>query len=349
MARSDPMATIENAALAASLRELADLLEQQRADRFRVNAYRRASEVIERQQTPVSQLYDSGGRRALEELPGVGPAIGAGLAELIVTGHWAQLERLRGTLEPERLLQTLPGIGPELAARICDQLHVESLGALELAAHDGNLDRIRGFGPRRVQMVRSSLSDRLGQPRLWRLRQVQPSPPVSLLLDVDAAYRREAGAGRLPTITPKRFNPFRRAWLPVMHLRRGPWHLTAIFSNTRRAHELGRIGDWVVIHYHTDHSSEGQCTVVTERRGRLKGKRVVRGREAESAMGAEPVTENPARASRAQAATTTSPPRRSSFAEAGQSCSEAPAESSVHRRPRRPAMPRQPESPRRHG
>ena len=104
---------------------------------------------------------------------------------------------------------------------------------------------------------------------------------MSLLLEVDEAYCREAGAGRLRTIAPKRFNPAGQAWLPVMHVRHGPWHLTAMFSNTRRAHELGRIGDWVVIYYHTDQSLEGQCTVVTERRGPLKGKRVVRGREEE--------------------------------------------------------------------
>lgn len=292
MARADPLVSLENAALAASLRELADLLEQQEADRFRVGAYRRAAEVVEQQQMPVGELYATGGRKALEALPGIGPAIGAGLAELIVTGHWAQLERLRGTLEPEKLLQTIPGIGPELAARLCDQLHIESLGALEIAAHDGSLDRISGFGPRRLQMVRSSLSDRLGRPRLRQLRRSQPSPPVSLLLEVDEAYRQQAAAGRLRTIAPKRFNPTGQAWLPVLHTRRGPWHLTAIFSNTGRAHELGRVGDWVVIHYHTDHSLEGQCTVVTERRGRLKGKRVVRGREGESAGAARSISES---------------------------------------------------------
>ncbi|MGZ3265337.1 MAG: hypothetical protein ACXWI4_06565, partial [Croceibacterium sp.] len=52
-------------------------------------------------------------------------------------------------------------------------------------------------------------------------------------------------------------------------------------SNTRQAHELGRVRDWVVIYFQTDGLPEGQCTVVTERRGELAGQRVVRGREAE--------------------------------------------------------------------
>ena len=101
------------------------------------------------------------------------------------------------------------------------------------------------------------------------------------MLDVDAEYRREAAAGRLRKIAPRRFNPSGEAWLPVLHARRGIWDFTVLFSNTARAHDLGRVRDWVVIYYHTDNEPEGQCTVVTETRGPIEGQRVVRGREAE--------------------------------------------------------------------
>jgi hypothetical protein len=56
---------------------------------------------------------------------------------------------------------------------------------------------------------------------------------------------------------------------------------TALFSNTARAHELGKTRDWVVVYFHTDTQSEGQRTTVTETSGRLAGRRVVRGRESE--------------------------------------------------------------------
>ena len=59
--------------------------------------------------------------------------------EMVTTGRWSQLERLQGAVQPEQLFQTLPGIGPELAARIHEALHVDTLEALELAAHDGSL------------------------------------------------------------------------------------------------------------------------------------------------------------------------------------------------------------------
>lgn len=87
----------------------------------------------------------------------------------------------------------------------------------------------------------------------------------------------------LPTIAPRRFNPERRAWLPILHTERDGWHFTALFSNTALAHELGRTGDWVIIYHYDGELEEGQHTVVTETRGPLEGKRVVRGREAECA------------------------------------------------------------------
>ena len=109
------------------------------------------------------------------------------------------------------------------------------------------------------------------------------APSVDILLGVDREYREKAQAGSLPKIAPRRMNPEGKSWLPVLHTRFGPWHFTALFSNTERAHELHRIFDWVVIFYSDPQGAEGQATVVTERRGALTGQRVVRGREPECA------------------------------------------------------------------
>jgi putative hydrolase len=109
----------------------------------------------------------------------------------------------------------------------------------------------------------------------------QEGPPVETLLEVDREYRDGAEAGRLPTIAPRRFNPEGKAWLPVLHAKHGDWHFTALFSNTARAHELGRVHDWVVIYAEDRDHHERQYTVVTPPGGPLAGRRVVRGREAE--------------------------------------------------------------------
>jgi hypothetical protein len=213
-------------------------------------------------------------------LPSIGRSIAAAIAEMSRSGRWTQLERLRGTLDPEALFRTLPGIGPELAKRLHDELHADSLEALEVAAWDGRLEQVPGMGRRRLAMLRASLAERLGKRRLRR-SEGSLRPPVSLILEIDRDYRAKAEEGSLRTIAPRRFNPRGQAWLPVLHSEKQGWSFTALFSNTQRAHELQKTREWVVIYYHSDSEPEGQCTVVTERFGPLAGHRVVRGREAE--------------------------------------------------------------------
>jgi len=115
--------------------------------------------------------------------------------------------------------------------------------------------------------------------RTWRKK---PLIPVAFLLDVDQEYRRKAEAGTLKLIAPRRFNPEGKTWLPVLTTQRQGWSLTTLYSNTARAHELGKTNDWVVIYYRQS-GAEEQCTIVTEHQGPLQGKRVVRGREKECA------------------------------------------------------------------
>jgi predicted flap endonuclease-1-like 5' DNA nuclease len=76
---------------------------------------------------------DSGGITALTEIPGVGPRIAGGLAELALTGRWMYLERLRGSAEPRDVFCTIPGVGPVLTKRLHETLNVETLEQLEAA------------------------------------------------------------------------------------------------------------------------------------------------------------------------------------------------------------------------
>lgn len=152
---------------------------------------------------------------------------------------------------------------------------------MELAAHDGRLEQVPGLGPRRARMIAAALGQML-QRRPARPQRAAAEPAVELLLDVDREYREKGARGELRKIAPRRFNPSRQAWLPILHTQRGDWHFTALFSNTARAHELKKTDDWVVLYFHTDHGPEAQRTVVTETSGPLQGRRVVRGREAES-------------------------------------------------------------------
>jgi hypothetical protein len=274
--------TDENQQIAAQLREAADLLHAQGANPFRVSAYRKAADTVAQLDRPVRAIFDSGGQAGLQALPSIGSGIANAIAEMLITGRWTQLQRLRGAAEPEALFQSVPGIGPELARAIHETLHVDTLEALEAAAHDGRLEGVPGVGPRRAAAIRGALSGMLGRRLPRRLpAPAASSPAVATLLEIDREYREQAAAGKLPTIAPKRFNPKGEAWLPVYHVRRAGWHFTVLFSNTAKAHELGRTRDWVVIYFYDHDHVEGQHTVVTETRGPLAGRRVVRGREAE--------------------------------------------------------------------
>jgi DNA polymerase (family X) len=278
----DPLpAHAENVQIAEMLREAATLLEQQGANPFRVGAYRRAASTVELLDRSLREIDGREGIEGLIALPDVGEGIAAAIREILGRGRWSQLERLRGSVEPEQLFRTVPGIGPELAERIHEELHVDTLEALEVAAHDGRLERVSGIGPRRAAAIRGALGNMLGR-RLPRPR-AAPRPSVGTLLEIDREYREAAAAGRLPTIAPRRFNPEMERWLPILHTDRDGWHFTALFSNTARAHRLGRTRDWVVIYAYDGDHREGQATVVTETHGPLEGRRVVRGRERESA------------------------------------------------------------------
>lgn len=270
-----------NQTIAGRLDEVATLLEQQGANRFRVDAYRHAARTVRELRRPVSRIFAEEGLDGLDKIPGVGIGIARSIGDILQHGRLAMLERMRGESDPIALLTSVPGVGSIVAQKLYDDLGIATLEELELAAHDGRLESRLGFGAKRLAGIRDSLAHRLARVR------AQPAPPmteedvpVAELLDVDAEYRRKAVAGALKKIAPRRFNPTREAWLPVLHTTREERHYTALFSNTARAHELHRERDWVVL-YWDGNQRERQCTIVTSKFGRLKGLRIVRGREAE--------------------------------------------------------------------
>jgi putative hydrolase len=278
------------------LNEVADLLEAQGANPFRVRAYRTAAETVNHLERPVHEMLADEGAEALTELPGIGESLARTIEQLALTGRLSLLARLRGDQHAaERMFATVPSIGPETAARIHEELGIETLADLEAAAYDGRLRRVPGMGPKRIQAVRESLAGRFrrrpARP-VGEVRKTEDEPPVAELLDIDKEYREKAARSRLPRIAPRRFNPTGKAWLPVLHTERGDRHYTALYSNTARAHELGTTRDWVVI-YRDDRDGQGQWTAVTSYVGKLKGKRIIRGREAECAEFYGGATESP--------------------------------------------------------
>jgi hypothetical protein len=264
----------DNVEIARSLERVADLFELQGAPEPRVRAWRAGAAAVVASQRSVADVYRAEGLVGLDALPDIGRGLAWVIGEIVETGHTRVLDRLEGDVTAIDVLGDLPGMGPTLARRVHRELGVSTLEELLEAAREGRLAHIRGFGERRVRLVRALLAGRMS----GRFREVAAPPAVDLLLSEDRRYREKAAAGELRRIAPRRMNPEGEAWLPILHEEREGWHFTVLFSNTPLAHQLGKTRDWVVIYYERD-GVEGRATVVTETRGPMRGRRVVRGRE----------------------------------------------------------------------
>lgn len=137
---------MENIDIAKMFEEVADLLEIQGANPFRVRAYRNAARTVETLSVPVVSLLkkDAG---ALEQLPGIGKDLAGKIQEIVETGELRMLKELTAEI-PEGLVEMMriPNLGPKRAKQIYDELKIETLDGLEEAIRDGRLRELRGFG-----------------------------------------------------------------------------------------------------------------------------------------------------------------------------------------------------------
>ena len=164
-------------------------------------------------------------------------------------------------------LKEIQGIGEKIAGLLGEYVETGKAEILE--------DLRKDLSPEAVRKAEVKKAEHAASPR--------PSISIDLLLAVDEEYRKKAASGTLKKIAPKQQNPTGEAWLPVMYTVHEGYKFTVMFSNTPRAHEAGKTDDWVVVYFRKDGGEEDQYTVVTEGKGPLKGKRVVRGREKECA------------------------------------------------------------------
>ncbi len=141
-----------NAEVAACFEELADLLELEGANPFRVRAYRNAARTVAGLAESVETLVDEGAD--LTELPGIGKDLAEKIACIVHTGTLPQLEELRAKY-PTGVLDMLkiPGLGPKKVAVLFRELGIQTLEELRAAAEAGRIAGLRGFGKKTEQSI----------------------------------------------------------------------------------------------------------------------------------------------------------------------------------------------------
>ena len=149
---------MENVEIANTLNEVADLLEIQGANPFRVRAYRNAARTVEGLTRSLSDMVAE--EEDLTELSGIGEDISSYIEEMVRTGELSILQEIKeevpGTLAD---LLRLDGVGPKKAQKLYNELDVESVDDLEAALDEGKVEELEGFGKKTVEKMRRSIED----------------------------------------------------------------------------------------------------------------------------------------------------------------------------------------------
>jgi DNA polymerase (family 10) len=144
---------MENPEIAQAFDEVADLLELQEANPFRVRAYRNAARTIRDLAEPVAEIA-ADPRRRLEDLPGIGADLAGKIRTLFQTGDLPLRQQLREQVPAGlRDLLDVPGLGPKRAQVLYQQLGIRSLDKLRQAAQKHRIRQVKGFGTKTEENI----------------------------------------------------------------------------------------------------------------------------------------------------------------------------------------------------
>src|SRR6266581_977004 len=175
---------MQNPDIARLFDEVADLLEIQDANPFRVRAYRNAARTIRDFPESLADLVRAG-TKDLTEIPGIGEDLAEKIAEIVGTGA-LKLHRQLAAKLPAGLLDLLriPGLGPKRVKLLHKKLKVKSAADLARALDAGKVQKLKGFGPKMEEKMRAGL----GQAQATDRR----------LPEVGRRDSRDRGGGQLP-------------------------------------------------------------------------------------------------------------------------------------------------------
>jgi len=172
----------QNAAVAEQFELLADLLELEGAESFRVVAYRRAAARMRDTSGSIAQLALDG---KAKELQGIGKTIEEKIVQIVEEGEIEALTKRKGKVPPEVVLfMRLPGLGPKTAARIWKELGISTLEGLKLAAENEQLRSLAGLGAKSEEKILKALAFQAENPDEGRRLLGDGLPAVQAVVSV---------------------------------------------------------------------------------------------------------------------------------------------------------------------
>lgn len=173
---------VHNEDIAVIFEEMADLLEIEDANPFRVRAYRNAARTVRGLGRELAGMVAD--CEDLTRLPTIGKDLAAKIVEIVATGHAKSLDALHKEVPAsvEALLQ-IPGLGPRRVKALYHELHIKTLRQLENAARQGRLQELPGFGAKLEQQILATITAHRTTERrfLYRTARVYAEPLLAYL------------------------------------------------------------------------------------------------------------------------------------------------------------------------
>jgi len=149
---------VHNREIAEILNELADLLDIQGENQFRVRSYRNAARTVSGLTESISQM--EGDENKIKELPGIGESMAQKITEIIRTGELEQLKKLKKKIPPSLLdVMKLEQMGPQRTKVLHEELGIDSVDDLEKAARDGKIEKLKGFGEKTSDKILKEIGE----------------------------------------------------------------------------------------------------------------------------------------------------------------------------------------------
>jgi DNA polymerase (family 10) len=157
-----------NHTIAATFLEIAELLEIDEANPFRIRAYRNAARTIDALPHKLSKMVAEG--EDLTELPGIGEKLAQKIEEIVKTGGLKAFESLKQRIPPElEALLEIPGLGPKRVHDLFTKLRIRSLSDLQKALEAGKVQALEGFGPKLIESIAAGIQQKRLAPKRYRL------------------------------------------------------------------------------------------------------------------------------------------------------------------------------------